>query len=178
MKKILTIVGVVLALITVSIFGVALNMPAAFEVRVSRDIKAPPEMIWPYIADLTRWGAWSPWRERDPSMQVSFEGTAGAVGSVMTWSGKTGSGRLEVLALTAPTQMTYRMTFKDWNTVNDLEHVLETLPTQATRVTHIMRGTRGFQERVFWVVMGMQKMLEKDFARGLELLDQAVNLRP
>lgn len=55
-------------------FGLVLRRPDEFRVERSVRIEAPPERIYPHIADFRRWSEWSPYERYDPSDAISSTG--------------------------------------------------------------------------------------------------------
>ena len=67
-------------------------------------MKAPPERIYPHIANLHAWGPWSPWEKKDPAMKRTFSGPDSGVGAAYGWEGdkNVGTGKMTILEATAP----------------------------------------------------------------------------
>src|SRR5262245_17063322 len=65
---------------------------------VSRDVEisSTPEVVYPLFADFRNWEKWSPWQQKDKSLQVKIPGRSAGVGAAQTWeSAKDGTGRTE-----------------------------------------------------------------------------------
>ena len=58
-----------------------------FNVKRTVTIDTPAETIFPYVSSLEAMDKWSPWSKKDPNMNT-YEGTPGAVGSVVKWDSK------------------------------------------------------------------------------------------
>jgi hypothetical protein len=79
--------------------AVALGLPA--HVTVSRNvvINAPESAVFPYLNNLHHFDDWSPWRIRDPQLQVSFAGPQEGKGAQIQWTSKVpsiGTGSMEI----------------------------------------------------------------------------------
>ena len=98
MKKRLKWLLVALGVVALVVVGGGMLMPS--QVNVSRDvvINAPPEKIFPHVANLKAFNKWSPWADLDPDMKVEFSGSEDGLGQVMSWdSAEMGKGTMEVV---------------------------------------------------------------------------------
>ncbi len=162
------IIIIVLVLIG-ALLLMATRQPDTFVVERSVVIAAPPEAIYPKIADLHAWTSWSPYEKLDPQMKKVFNGTPGAAGSSYYWSGnsKAGEGTITVRELMPPSKVTMQLDMlKPLEGHNVVEFTLE--PTDGgTRVNWAMRGPNSFVGRIAGVFMSMDTMIGKDFEDGL-----------
>jgi hypothetical protein len=148
---------------------------STFEVKRSITIDAPAPTIQLLIEDFQQWPKWSPWEDMDPQMKREYSGPTYGVGSVYAWKGnrKAGSGRMEIteaepgrvdldLEFTAPMKTQNRLAF-------DLSPAAEA----ATEVTWTMTGTQKGLWKVIGKVYPMDKLVGKDFEKGLARLKAA-----
>ena len=163
-----------LILVIVVIVGLALTQPDSFKVQRSATIKAPPEKIMAYLNDFHQWPAWSPWEKLDPNMQRTFDGAASGKGAVYAWKGNddVGQGRMEILE-SAPAQLDIKLDFiKPFASSNRTEFALQG-QGDSTQVTWTMTGPSQFVTKVMGVFFSMDKMIGKDFEKGLAQLKMA-----
>lgn len=138
-----------------------------FRVERSIYIDAVPAEIAPLIEDFHRWTAWSPYEKLDPAMQRGYAGADHGVGAVYTWTGKkAGAGRMEVKDV-RPERITIQLDFtrpmKASNTA-----LFEFAPDgEGTRVTWAMEGRETLMTKLMHRLINMDRMLGKDFERGL-----------
>lgn len=113
MLKIGLIIVVIVAAGIVGVLALAAMKPDTFEVRRSLAIKAPPDKIYPLIADFHRWGAWSPYEKKDPAMKRSYAGAPSGKGATYAWDGdkNVGSGSMEMVEATAPSKVGLKLDF-------------------------------------------------------------------
>src|SRR4051812_21421447 len=99
MFEIVVVIAVILALAIAAVLILAAAKPDVFRVQRDIDIKAPPEKIFPLISDFHQWKSWSPYEDKDPSMQRHFGGAAQGKGATYGWEGdkNVGSGHMEIL---------------------------------------------------------------------------------
>ncbi|MES2152290.1 MAG: SRPBCC family protein [Pseudomonadota bacterium] len=162
-------IAIGLAAIIVIILVMALLQPNSFTVKRSIAIKAPAEKILPLISDFHQWGSWSPWEHLDPAMKRTFSGSTNGNGAIYDWSGNddVGSGRMEVIAVTVPTNVTIKLDFfKPFEANNVTEFTLDT-KGDTTTVNWNMRGPMPFLSKLMCVFVSMDKMIGKDFEKGL-----------
>jgi carbon monoxide dehydrogenase subunit G len=89
------------------------SLPSDWEVTREHTIAATPAEIHPYLEDLRRWEDWGVWYEREPDMQIEYQGEAG-VGQVSEWVGKDGAGKNEIIASDVAVGITTRTTFANF----------------------------------------------------------------
>ena len=169
LKTILIAAAVVVALPVAALLGYAATKPDTFEVRRSASIKAPPERIFAILNDFQRWGAWSPYEQKDPAMQRSFSGAATGKGAVYAWDGNkdVGQGRMEITDAAAPTKLTLKLDFmKPFESNCIVDFTLEPKGGE-TVVTWNMRGPSPYIVKVMHTIFDMDKMVGKDFETGL-----------
>ena len=169
MLEVLAIVAIVLAVAIAIVLILAATRPDTFSVQRAATIKAPPESIFPLIADFHQWGSWSPWENRDPAMQRSFSGAERGKGAVYAWDGNrnVGSGRMEILTAQAPSNIVIKLDFlKPFEAHNTAEFTM--LPQgDATNLTWAMHGPLVFMAKVMHTFINMDRMIGKDFEAGL-----------
>lgn len=78
------LIGIVV--IVVVAVGVAYLLPREVSVERTARIDAAPEAIFPYVNSMKRTEEWSPWLERDPNVELSYEGPDEGIGSKMSWA--------------------------------------------------------------------------------------------
>lgn len=152
-------------------------MTAAYTVSRSQAIAATPEQIYPHLIDFHRWIAWSPWEKVDPSMRRTYSGPERGVGAAYAWEGnrKAGSGTMRVTGVDEPTRVDVDLHFdKPFPADNDIRFDLQPEPAGGTLVTWTMTGQHTGIMRVLGRVMSMDKLVGKDFERGLSQLAAVV----
>jgi hypothetical protein len=152
---------------------------ATFTVTRSRHVAAAPEQVYALVCDFHQWRRWSPWEELDPGLERTYAGAESGKGAVYEWSGnrRAGAGRMEIVDAQPPTggpgtvEIALRFTrpFRSDNRTRvDL-----TSDGDGTRVDWTMTGTRPTLMRVLGFLFNMDKLVGKDFEKGLAKLDEA-----
>ena len=146
-------------------------MAATYTVERTRAVDAPPERVRALLDDFHEWPRWSPWEDIDPAMQRTYGGPESGVGSTYTWSGnrKAGQGRMEIRDVTDD-RIDITLQFdKPFPSDNELTFLIEPEGT-GSRVTWRMTGSRSRLMRLAGPLLNMDKLVGKDFERGLERL--------
>ena len=162
----LLVVGIAIVLILASL------KPDTFRVSRSIAIDAPPEDVYPLIADFREMQKWSPFEKSDPAMQRTLSGADRGVGAVYEWKGNSmaGEGRIEIADAVPPSSVTMDLQmFKPFACRNV---VLYTIAREgdATRVTWDMQGPSPFTGKIMQVFMNMDSVCGKQFEEGLASL--------
>lgn len=144
---------------------------ALFIISRSIDIAAPAARIHGLISDYHRWVDWSPWEGIDPNLSRTYSGPDAGIGAKYAWVGnkKVGSGNMETTG-EAPDRIEIRLEFTaPWKAVNDT--IFELAPAgDRTRVTWTMTGQHEGARGLLMRVMPMDKIVGKDFEKGLAKL--------
>ena len=152
---------------------------SSFEVHRSATVKADPADIHALINDFHEWTKWSPWEDVDPNLQRTYAGSDAGVGARYAWSGnrKAGQGSMEITSST-PEQIGVRLAFlKPWKATNDVTFALT--PTgSGTEVTWTMTGDQKGMAALFGKVFNMDKLVGKDFEKGLARLKANAEVTP
>jgi uncharacterized protein YndB with AHSA1/START domain len=147
---------------------------ADFEVKRSATVNAPRERVHGLIDDFHQWRQWSPWEDLDPDLKREYSGAESGAGSHYAWEGnrKAGKGQMEMVDST-PERVGVKLTFeKPFKASNDV--AFELAPAgDGTEVTWRMTGEHKGLAGVFGRVMGMDRLVGKDFEKGLARLKTA-----
>ena len=167
------VVAIVVVIVVIGlVLAIAQSRPNEFTVPRTVRIAAPPERIYPDIVDFHRWPEWSPWERMDPAMQKTYTGAASGRGAVYEWAGnsKVGQGRMEITDASAPTSVTVKLDFmKPFETHNTARFTL--VPAGGfTDVTWSMFGSSPLMIKLMGIFFNMDKLVGKDFERGLASL--------
>jgi hypothetical protein len=161
---ILVAIGAVLALVALS--------PSDYRIERSVLVYAFRSEIFGRLDDLRRWADWSPWERLDPSMERSFTGPARGIGASYAWFGsrRVGAGRMTIIESRTDevVQITLEF-FRPYKAVCSIELSLRA-DSGSTRVTWTMTGTNGFLGKLFTLFSSMDKMVGRDFEKGLTTL--------
>jgi len=173
-----TLVIIIVVLIA-AVLAYAGTRPNSFRIERSTSIKAAPATVYALIEDFHRWGSWSPWEKLDPALNRSFSGSPSGKGSIYEWQGnkKVGKGRMEIKEAVAPSRVKIQLDFfQPFEAHNTAEFIL-TPRVDSTDVTWAMYGPSPFMAKLMGLVMNMDKMVGKDFERGLAAMKSEAEQR-
>lgn len=146
----------------------------SFEVTRSATIAADPARVHALIDDFREWRKWSPWEEVDPDLDRTYGGADKGVGATYFWKGnrKAGEGAMEITGST-PEQVEVGLRFiKPFKGDNQVVFAI-TPAGEGVDVTWMMRGEQKGLAALFGMFMSMDKLVGKDFEKGLAKLKTA-----
>jgi effector-binding domain-containing protein len=168
--KFLKILGIIVLILIVVFVVLALIAPKKYTVERSVVIDAPRQMVFNHVRYWRNWQAWSPWAEMDPAMKATVEGKDGEVGSVYHWQGDpklTGKGEMTNTGLKENEEIDYHLHFLEpWESESD-GYVRATEVENGTQVSWAMYGESPIPWNVLMLFSSMDKMVGKDFEKGL-----------
>jgi len=169
MKFLKWLLYVVIFLLAVFFIGGALISPT-FTVTRSVVIQAPPEKVYPLIANPRAWKQWSVWNQRDPGMAITYSGTESGAGAKWAWKSKSqGNGEMSFTAAEPNRRVAFELFFPDFGTTSRGDLSLQ--PSGAgTQVTWVMHGDMGGNIAFHWLALMSEKMVGVDFDAGLATL--------
>lgn len=174
MKKIFIRIAVVL-LGTLAVFlAYVATLPDDWRIARSASIKAPPEKIYPLIADLRAMNQWNPFAKQDPTAKMVYGGLTRGKGASYTWdsTGQAGKGRMEIVDTVAPSNVSMMLHMeKPMEAHNNVVFTLQP-KGEATEVTWTMTGRHNFLTKAMGAVFDIDRMVGGEFAKGLLDLKQ------
>lgn len=162
-------VAIVIGLLIVVLLGVVATRPATYRVERSAEVSAPPSAVYALVNDFHKWDAWSPWAKLDPNMKLTFDGAAAGTGAIYYWTGnkEVGEGRMTITESQPDSRVVIKLEFiKPFPTTSTTTFVF-TPSGSSTKVTWVMDGKNDFIGKAFTLFMDMDKMIGKDFEKGL-----------
>jgi Polyketide cyclase / dehydrase and lipid transport len=148
--------------------------PSHFSLARSITINATPAQIHPWINNLKQMNQWNPWAGQDAKSKISYEGPESGPGAIYTWAGgKMGEGRFEIKDVNALAITARLLMIKPMAADNTVVYTLQP-DAAATKVTWTMSGENRFIHKLMHTVMNMDKMVGKEFDKGLAGLKSKV----
>lgn len=169
LKKIILI----LLLLPIVLIAVSLFLPSRYQVEREVAIKAPPEAIYPWLAQLSRWPDWTVWNTNmDPTLVYTYSGPAEGVGAMMNWTAKSGNGSLKLTSADVKEGVKYELDFAQGKFQCHGGVRMGPLPDGSTKVTWLNEGSLGWNPVSRYFGLFMDKMMGGDFLKNLENLKQ------
>jgi hypothetical protein len=172
----MTAIFLALAFIIILLAVVLVGQPNDFVVSRGTKITAPAGQVFPYINELRKWEAWSPWAKLDPNCQMTYDGPPAGVGSSYAWAGnnKVGAGRSTITQSVPDQLVRLKLEFlKPMTATNTAEFIFQSDGSE-TIVTWTMFGKNSFGGKVFGLLMNCEKMCASQFDKGLANMKSAV----
>jgi uncharacterized protein YndB with AHSA1/START domain len=171
----LNIILIALAVIVVLFTVIVATRPADFRVTRTGRISAPVEVVFENVNTLRKWEAWSPWAKMDPNAKSTFSGPESGPGSSMTWSGnnKVGEGRMTITDFQPNQALHIKLEFLRPMKATNMAEFLFKADGNQTTVTWSMTGKNNFIGKAFHLMVNCDKMIGRDFEKGLANLNSA-----
>jgi len=169
------ILGGIALLILLLVILIA-SRPNEFRITRSATMSAPPSAVFAQVNDFHNWDDWSPWAKLDPTAKNSFEGAPSGVGAGFSWDGnnKVGAGRMTIVESKPNDLIRIKLEFfRPFKTTSTAEYTFQPVGNQ-TEVTWSMFGTSNFMSKAFSLMCNMDKMIGKDFEKGLASMKSIV----
>jgi uncharacterized protein YndB with AHSA1/START domain len=171
--------GVLLIAAFLAILLIAAFKPNHFRVQRSLDINAPAEKIFAVLNNLKQQRHWSPWDQKDPHMKRTYTGAESGVGAKYAWDGnkQIGAGSQQIMATKPNERIDINIDFtRPFEAHNKIEFILRPSGggTNTTNVTWAIHGPMPFMFRAMSVLCTMDKMMSKEFDKGLTQLKALV----
>jgi hypothetical protein len=176
LRKIITIVLLMLVAIVAVFAGVVAMQPDDFRVVRSTTIAAPAADVFAQVNDFHKWEAWSPWAKLDPAAKNTFEGPTEGTGAIFKWSGnnEVGEGKMTLTESHPYDLITIKLEFvKPFAATNTTEFTFQPVGEQTT-ITWAMTGQKNFVSKAVCMFMNMDKMVGGDFEKGLASMKSIV----
>lgn len=174
MKKVLRFIGILLLIIIAGVLILGLIAPKETASERSMLVNAPQNIVADYMFHYKNFNDWSPWAKLDTAMTTEIIGEDNAVGTKYQWKGndKVGVGELTTKDL-KDNEMYYTMVFKEpWESTAEGYWKLQDAGNGQTKVLWGFSSPASFPMNGIMMLMGMKKMLEDDFDKGLATLKE------
>lgn len=139
-----------------------------YDVKRTRVIKAPVEVIFETVNDYKTWEHWGPWNEIDSTLVYAFPEKTVGVGASYSWIGDSGNGSMENLAVVSNESIDDVIHFEGQGDAYGYWRFVKV--DDGVEVTWGMKGEMPFIAR--FMAAKMEDEVGPMFERGLELLDE------
>lgn len=167
-----------LFIILILVIGISIYVavqPNSFEIKRSRTINAPVEVIYSNVIDFKNWETWSSWVERDPETVITLSKQTEGVGGSYSWIDSKGSGSMKTLETESPNSITQELQFDDYKP-SEINWNFEPTDDGKTIITWKMNSNNiPFMLKASALISGgFDGMIGPDFERSLEKLDSVI----
>jgi uncharacterized protein YndB with AHSA1/START domain len=169
----LTMLGwtaIVLIVAAGALVAYAATKPDSFRVARSLTIAATPDKLFSLISDLHGFNLWNPYARKDPG-KGTYAGAAAGVGASYAWdSRKLGKGAMTITETAPPGMVIMRLDFERPFKAQNRATFTITPRDGGSEVCWAMDGPSNLISKVMDVVIGMDRMVGRDFDDGLRNL--------
>jgi len=102
----------ILASILVVVILGGLILPNNFEIKRSVSIEASNSHIHQFVNNLKKWPQWTPWKESDPSVNVTLGEITQGLGASQSWTANGGGGSLTFTSSSSESGIDYDFFFE------------------------------------------------------------------
>jgi uncharacterized protein YndB with AHSA1/START domain len=168
---------ILLAIILAFLFYV-MRKPDSFRIERQISINAPAADVFRWINNVRRFNEWNPWAQMDPTSTITYSGPEEGPKASYTWLGKkTGEGSMTLIDEKPPNEVSFALSFiRPWKGNNKTTFQIHE-GSGATNVSWAMTGPSNFFNKLFTTFMSMDKMVGKDFEKGLATLKEKVEAK-
>jgi hypothetical protein len=165
---------IILALIAAFMFWVS-RKSDSFSLERSTSINAPAADVFGWINNLKRFNQWNPWAQMDPTNVNIYSGPEEGPQASCSWTGKkTGQGSMTLLNQTVPSEVNYALNFVKPFKANNTASFRLSEGNGTTVVVWSMSGTNSFFNKLVQSFFSMDKVVGRDFEKGLASLKQII----
>lgn len=171
---------IALAVIVVVLIVIVALQPSDFRVTRSATMSAPAPAVFAQVNDFHKWEAWNPWGKIDPAMKQTYEGAPAGTGAIYSWIGnnEVGEGRMTIIESHPSDLIRIKLEFfKPFAANNTAEFTFKPEGNQ-TVVTWSMSGDKNFMAKAIHLFMNMDKMIGRQFDKGLAEMKSIVEGAP
>lgn len=161
--------GIVAAIVVVlgALALYASTKPDSFRIARTAVVGAPPEKVFGMINDLRRFNVWNPYERKDPG-KGRHSGPEAGPGAAYSWDSPTiGTGTMTIKESAAPGRVTMDLKFEKPFAAQNVATFTIVPEGAGSRVTWAMEGPMPFLSKAIDMVMGLDRMIGKDFEQGL-----------
>ena len=118
MKKLLKKTGLGILGLLVILLIIGFLLPTERKIEVTEQIDAPVQLVFEQVNDLRNWENWSPWKELDPLMEMSYSNPPVGKGAFYKWTSdnpRIRSGKLTLVEVVPQQKIVTAMEFEDGN---------------------------------------------------------------
>lgn len=175
--KVLKKILIALLVIVVIAAVVGWFIPAQMHVERSLVMAAPVENIYDQVNTMKNWEGWSPWKEMDPAMKITYNDIPKGVGASYSWNGpETGEGTVTLTECKPNELILTTLDFKEEGvSTSGFRFEKDGNETLVTWYFDFDAGSNPFK-RLFWLIgTGMMK---DAFDKGLSGISAMADKTP
>lgn len=160
-------------LLVVLFLAVGSMLSKKYEVSRSIVVNAPKEKVHNYVGDLRMWDEWSPWKNGDANLKITFGEKTSGVGASQKWVSENGDGSLKFTSSDPEKGIEYDLSFDEGNYICKSSMLYETV-NGGTKITWNLTGDATEVVLGGYFALLMDYMAGPMFENGLSKLKSKV----
>ncbi len=171
MKRFFKKVGLWIGLLLIVLILISFFLPKEFTVSRSITVNAPVDRVFDQVNDLRNWEKWSPWKRKDPTMEMTFSNPPVGQGAFYKWVSKDkhlGSGTCTLAKVTNYEEIVAAFHFDEWGDSNTTFHFGH--KGNDVELTWSITSDVGMMPWSKYFGLSMKSMLTKQFDLGLQAI--------
>jgi carbon monoxide dehydrogenase subunit G len=168
-----------IAVLAILFVAASFVLPGSSHVQREVVIDRPPTEVFAVVNSYARFNEWSPWFERDPKAEYSYEGPTSGVGASMRWVSQksdVGSGRQTIVESMAPTKVVTKLEFDGQGAAQATFAM--TPEGNGTRVVWSFDTEHGMNPISRWFGLFFDRLIGPDYEKGLAKLKTTMETGP
>ena len=166
MKKFLTFIFLVLLILGV----VGYFLPTQYAISKSITIAASSDKIHEYVGDLNKWQEWTPWKGKDPDIEIILGDKTTGIGATQSWKDKHGGGSLVFTAWSPDKGIEYDLFFQGGKYKSKSVIAYTSSTNKKTKVKWTLRGDTNVSIIGGYLALFMKYSVGSMFQEGLDQL--------
>jgi len=174
-----------LFLILIVVIGGAIyfgTQDGSFDVKESKIINAPANLVYNNVSDFKNWQSWGPWMDKDPNINISYAEKTQGEGGSYSWTSdvmEVGNGSMATVKAIPNKELEQSIVFETpiGDSKSDVMWSFEPTENPAkTKVTWGMKGEQTLPEKVFMAFSDedLESSIRSMYQEGLSNLDNVV----
>ena len=159
-------------------FVIALFTSKHFKLEREVTINKPKQAVFDYLKYLKNHDNFTVWASTDPKMKKEYTGTDGTVGFVSAWQSdhkQVGHGKQTITAIKEGEELDMQIHFlKPWDNIANGYFKTEPAGDNQTKVKWGINNDVKYPMKVMRLFMNMEKMIGRDFDKGLAKLKEVM----
>ncbi|MFN3951874.1 MAG: SRPBCC family protein [Thermaurantimonas sp.] len=163
----------------VLLYGTAWLVRSEYQVERTIEIQADYETVFPMISNLREMRHWSPWHDRDPQLEETYEGEDGMPGSIHRWKGndETGQGQQKIIAI-RPDRIDLEVRFeKPFKATNPTWITIDTKSPESVVISWGFKGRIPRPLNLMLLFTDFESAIGMDYEQGLKKLKELAEMR-
>ncbi|NQX85173.1 MAG: SRPBCC family protein [Flavobacteriaceae bacterium] len=145
--------------------------PNTYNVSRSRTINVPTQLLFEQVRDYQNWDNWSPWIEKDSSLNVSCSTQNTPIDSSYSWKRKDRTVKIKTIMISPHDSIHHELQFEN----QPISHVYWNFEKDHKITLRMTSNKMTFMMKFFALIAGgMDKMVGPNFERSLEKLEHLI----